>query len=120
MNTDLVIAEGVEALQGAIAEDWARVSAYAEQQLRMLATQAAWITQSRTLGSLRTDDLQFGFFTEQLERMTLNFVRSLAALTLLTVERAWNAVVGVIWKHINIALGAAGLGPLAVPPAPGV
>lgn len=120
MNVQEVVGESISSLQGVLGDDWGKVSSFAEKQMKMLATQAAWIAESRTLGSLRNDDELFEFFTAQLERMTLNFVRSLAALTLLTVEEAWNAIVGVVWKHVNLALGAAGLGQLPVPEAPGV
>lgn len=120
MDVQDVVTESLSSLQQVVGEDWNRVSGFAEKQMKMLATQAAWIAESRVLGSLREDDELFAFFTAQLERMTLNFARALAGLTLLTVEKAWNLVAGMLWKQINFALGAAGLGPLPVPEAPGV
>ena len=118
MDVQDVVTESISSLQQVIGDDCNRVSGFAEKQMKMLATQTAWIAESRVLGSLRDDDELFEFFTAQLERMTLNFVRSLASLTLLTVEKAWNLVAGVLWKHVNLALGAAGLGTLPVPEAP--
>src|SRR5690554_1325690 len=118
MDVEQVVGETVASLREVVGSDWNAVAGFADKQAKLLATQAAWIAESRVLGALREDYELFEFFSKQLERMTLDFARSLSSLTLLTVEKAWNLVAGVLWKHVNLALGGAGLGPLPMPQAP--
>jgi len=108
----------LEALRGELGDGYAAIAAFSERQGKMLATQAALITESRAVGTLRDDDELFGFFVEQLAEMTRNFVRAVAQLTVLTIERAWNAVVSVVWGVLNGALSAAGFVALPIPSAP--
>lgn len=78
---------------------------FAEQQARSLAKQAAWIAEATVNGELVAEDRDW--FLDNLKTMSENFVRTIVALTLLTIEQAWNAVVGTIWGAINNALDAA-------------
>lgn len=108
----------VAALRGELKGGWKKVSSFATRQARGLSAQAALIARERTIGSLRHDDQLYEFFVGNLREMTENFARTLAALTLLTIERAWNAVAGLLWGAINGALEGAGLGVLALPKVP--
>ncbi len=110
----------VGAVKGIVDEDWPRIAGFARTQSRMLANHAAMISAARATGSLRHDDEGFAFFISQLEAMTRNFAQAVAAQTAVTLERAWNAVVGVIWGAINAALGGAGLAAVPRPAEPGV
>ncbi len=105
----------MNALKGAVGDGWSKIAGFAEKQSKMLANQAAMITQSRIDGSLKDDDDLFEFFVDQLKEMTENFARSVATLTLLTIEEAWNAVVHVIWGTINSALSSARMAGIPIP-----
>ncbi len=47
------------------------------------------------------------FFLDSIEDMVLNFAKTLRGLLMVTIEKVWNAVVGVIWKSIEAATGLA-------------
>lgn len=115
-----VIAQILGALEAEISEGWQLVSSFAEKQTRLLANHALMITQSRTTGLLKDNDELFDVLVQQLKELTENFARSLASLTIITLEKAWNAIVRVVWGAINGAVGAAGLAVLPLPRAPAV
>lgn len=108
----------VAAIKGAVVQGANTGSAFIRNQSRGLALQAAMITEARIGGKIDEDD--FKFFTAQLRTLTENFTRAVAALALITLQKAWNAIVGVLWGTINNALSGAGLGALALPKAPKV
>jgi hypothetical protein len=118
IDTSQLVTDILAALRGEITQGWGKIRAFAEKQSKALATQASFITRSRVKGSLKDDDALFRFFVDQLKEMAANFARSVAAMTIVTLEKAWNAIVGVVWGAINQALTGAGLGKLAVPRPP--
>jgi hypothetical protein len=119
LNISNTVDNIINALKGSLEESWSTVSVFAEDQAKKLANQAAMIAQARILGSLKDDDDLFDFFIDQLKEMTANFAKGIANLTLLTIEKAWNAIVGAVWGAINGTLSSAVLGPLPIPPASG-
>ena len=80
---------------------------FAEEQTRLLAKQAALIAQASISGDIDEDDRDF--FTESLKQSAENFARTLVALTILTIEKAWNALVTILWGAINKAIQSAGV-----------
>lgn len=115
IDVQTLVDDILAALRGAISEGWSSIAAFAEKQAKMLANQAAMITQSRLNGSLKDDDDLFDFFVDHLKELAANFARSVATMTLLTIEQAWNAVVNVIWGAINKALQTGRLAGLPLP-----
>lgn len=118
LDVEALLSDVIQAVQDIVEDDWSRISNFTESQGRMLANQAVMITTARTVGSLKNDDDGFEFFLRQLEKMTRNFTQSIAALTIVTIEKAWNVVVGVVWGAVNGALSAAGLSGVSIPAAP--
>lgn len=114
-DTGKVVDDIISALKGAVGKGWTAISGFAETQAKMMANQAAMIAQSRISGSLKDDDEMFEFFTDQLKDHATNFARSVATLTLLTIEQAWNAVVKVVWGAINGALSSVRLAGIPLP-----
>lgn len=102
-------------LEKELGDGFKTISTLATEQARQLAEYSTRIVQARTTGSLKDDDDRFRFFVKNLEEMTNNLARAVANLTILTLERAWNAIVEVIWGVINTALQGAGLTLLPVP-----
>jgi len=92
--------------------------AFADRQARGLAKQSAWIAEATLAGELDAEDR--AWFLEKLEEVAANFARSVAALTLLTIEQAWNAIVETLWGAINGAISGAIGGLLPVPGVPRV
>jgi hypothetical protein len=92
-------------LSALLAEDVTDHLSFARRQTLALAKQAAWIAEATALGELDQEDRDW--FLASLARSTENFVRAVVALTILTIEKAWNAVVGILWGAIRSAIGAA-------------
>jgi adenylate kinase len=94
------------ALRGAAGTGWTAISGFASKQAPQLVHQAEMIAQSRANGSLKDDDELFQFFVDQLADSVKEVAHYIAAMTVLTIEKAWNAMVGVIWGALQKALGA--------------
>lgn len=100
-----IVEDMLAALSGVLKEDIKNHVDFAERQSKALAMQAAWIAQETANRDLSDDDRDW--FLKDLARQSENFAHTLAALTVLTVEKAWNAIVDVLWTAINGAVSAA-------------
>ncbi len=89
---------------------------FADRQAKALAKQAAWIAESTVNGEL--DDEERDWFLSNLGELTANFARTVATLTILTIEKAWNTIVEEIWKAINSAVDASLNFTLPIPEMP--
>ena len=93
------------AVAGAVTQSLGRdiktFESFSERQLKSLAKQARLIAQGYANGELTDDDVQY--FLDNMEDMSKNFV------TLISIENAWNAAVGVLHTSIKESLGAAGI-----------
>ena len=118
LHVDKLASELVDTLRGKALDGWDRISSFVTKQSKAIATQAAWITESRISGVLKSDDELFDFFVSQLKDSIESMAHAVAVLTVLTIEETWNAVVGIVWGAINTALTGAGLGFLRIPPVP--
>ena len=78
---------------------------FADRQAKVLAKQAAWIAEGTVNGELVDEERDW--FLSNLGELSANFARTVASLTILTIEKAWNAIVGEIWKAINGAVNTA-------------
>lgn len=103
----------ISALKGAAGTGWTTISSFVTKQSALLADQAETIAQGRLTGSLKDDDELFHFFVDELADSAKELAHYVAAMTVLTIEKAWNAVVGVLWGELQKALGALPLPALA-------
>lgn len=103
-NIDQVGKDILDALNGLLEDDIGNYVEFAERQTKALAKQAAWIAEATLNGELSDDDRDW--FLKNLEKLAENFARTVIALTILTLEKAWNAIVGTLWKAINGAVEA--------------
>lgn len=106
----------IAALNQSLNGDITTFVAFAERQARNLAKQAAWIAEATLQGELNAEDRKW--FLDNLEQLSTNFAHTCAALTLLTIQKAWNAIVGALWGAMNEAISAATGVMLPVPAAP--
>ncbi len=97
-----------------LSDGWDKISAFQQNQASLIAKQAALIAQLKVMGNV-ADDETIEFLTEQLKDKVENFAKVIANLSALTLEKAWNAAVGVFWNAINKALTGAGLVALPIP-----
>ena len=84
-------------------KDVTTLRGFSERQLKAIAQQAEMVAKGIASGEI-TDETR-DFFLDSIEDMTLNYVKTLRGLMLVTVEKVWNAMVGVIWKAIEAATG---------------
>ncbi len=118
MNHQQILSDIVAALRGELSGSYSSIAGYVESQARLLAKQAEEIATSRISGSLAGDDELFEFFLEGLRVNAENMARSVVMLSALTIEKAWNAVAGVLWGAIRHALGGAGVPAALLPETP--
>lgn len=76
---------------------------FSERQLQAIAKQTEFVARGIASGEITSETKDF--FFDSLEDMALNFAKTLRGLVLVTVEKVWNALVGVIWKVISTATG---------------
>ena len=84
-------------------KDVTTLRGFSERQIKAIAQQAAFVEAGILNGGI-TDETR-EFFLDSLEDMVLNFVKTLRGLLMVTIEKVWNAIVGVIWKAIESATG---------------
>ena len=84
-------------------QDVTTLRGFSERQVKAIAQQAAFVESGILSGEI-TDETR-DFFLDSIEDMALNFVKTLRGLLMVTIEKVWNAIVGVIWKAIESATG---------------
>ncbi len=109
MNFENVLQSIIGALKIEIGEDLSSIQGFIDSQGKLLAKQAAWIATSRANGSLKEDDELYEFFIDTLESNAEGFVRAVAMHSIITIEKAWNAVANVLWGAIRTTLTSAGV-----------
>ncbi len=118
MDHEAILGDIVAALKGELGNGYSQISNFVDNQGRLLAKQAEDIAKSRLTGSLVQDDELFEFFLENLKTNAENMAKSIVMLTILTIEKAWNAVAGVLWGAIRSILGGAGVPGNLLPETP--
>ena len=113
---DTVGADIISELKKVLGGAFDKIKGSAEKEAQYFAAQAVWIAKARADGEFDDDQLKWAL--SKLQDQTESYCRVLCALTILTIEQAWNAVVGVIWKAIDGALKGTGLGGILIPAAP--
>ncbi|WP_217651500.1 hypothetical protein [Chitinimonas taiwanensis] len=101
MQIDLsqLIADMKAAASQALGNDVSVLRGFSERQLQAIAQQADFVASGILSGQISAETRDF--FLDSLEDMTLNFVRTLRGLLMVTIEKVWNAMVGVIWQAIS-------------------
>ena len=115
IDIDEFAAEVFERVKGELSEGWDDINNFRKSQLKKLSRQAVIVGKLRVEGELTGDTEMFEFFLEQLEDKVENLAIAVANLTVLTLQRAWNAIVGVFWGAINEIVSGAGLAGLPIP-----
>ena len=109
MPTEINVAELMEDIKSAATEvlnkDVTTLRGFSERQIKAMAQQTALLAKGVASGEVTEDTREF--FLDSLEDMALNFAKTLRGLLMVTIEKVWNAVVGVIWKSIEAVTGIA-------------
>ena len=98
-----LIEDITDAVSQVLNEDVATHKGFSERQVKAIAQQAAFVEAGILRGEI-TDETR-EFFLDSLADMVVNFAKTLWGLLMVTIEKVWNAIVGVIWKAIETATG---------------
>ncbi len=93
------------AATGAVSRDISTLGGFSQEQLEAIARQAATVAAGIVDGSIPPD--LHSYFLNSLQELTRSFVNVLDGLTVVTAEKAWNAMVGVLWGAISKVTGVA-------------
>ena len=115
---DDILNELVSTLKGELGAGYSAISGIIENQGKLLAKQAAHIARSRAGGSLKDDDDLYHFYLASLQDNTLATAKAVVMLSALTIEKAWNAIAGVLWGGIRTILSGAGVPGNLLPETP--
>lgn len=105
IDVDQLVVDIKSAATQIINKDIATVKGFSDRQVKAISQQAALVAGGIVTGQI-TDETR-EFFLEGIEKMTQNFLDTLQGLVWVTIEKLWNAVVGVVWGAINGAITAA-------------
>ena len=105
INVDELVADLKDAIKKIINTDVENVRGFSERQLSAIARQSSLVAKCIAEGEIREDEKDF--FLDSIEAMIKNFANTLRGLLLVTIEKVWNAMVAVVWKAIDAAIGSA-------------
>lgn len=103
IDIEQLITDMKGAVSQVINQDVTVLRGFSERQLKALAKQGELIAAGVVSGDI-DEDLR-DFFLDSLEDMALNFAKTLRGLLMVTIEKVWNAIIGVLWKAISSATG---------------
>ncbi len=107
MSTPIDTAQLIKDMKDAATEilnkDIITLRGFSERQIEAIAQQSELVTFGIENGQITEETREF--FLTSIEDMALRFVKTLHDLLMVTVEKVWNAIVGVIWKAIEAATG---------------
>lgn len=107
MNIDLeqLVSDIKDAASSVLKADVSTFRGFSERQLKAIAQQTELVATGIATDQITEETREF--FLDSLEDMALSFARTLRGLIMVTIEKVWNAVVGVIWKAISGVTGLA-------------
>lgn len=103
IDVSVLISDMKDAVTQVLDKDVTTLRGFSERQIKAIAQQAELVSIGIASGGI-TEETQ-DFFLDSIEDMALNFAKTLRGLLMVTIEKVWNAIVGVIWKAIEAAAG---------------
>jgi len=103
IDIDKLVVDMKDAATQILKNDVSTLRGFEERQLKAIAQQAAFVEAGILSGQITEETRDF--FLNGLEDAILNFVKTLRGLIMATIEKVWNAMVGVIWKALEASTG---------------
>lgn len=103
LDVNQLISNIKDAASSIISHDVTEIRGFSERQLSALALQAKLI--AKAIATKEIDEDLRDYFLDSLEDMALNFAKTLRGLLAVTIEKVWNAIIGVIWSAIEACTG---------------
>ncbi|MFZ6639020.1 hypothetical protein ACO0LL_04720 [Undibacterium sp. TC4M20W] len=101
LDIDQLVADMQAAASGVLQADVTTLRGFTQQQVKAIAQQAGLVSTGILTKQITPETQQF--FLDGLEDMALSFAKTLRGLLMVTIEKVWNAVVGVLWSAISKA-----------------
>lgn len=101
INLDKLLNDMKAAASGILQTDVTTLRGFSERQLKAIAQQAGLIAAGIATKQITSETEEF--FLNGLEDMALSFAKTLRGLLMVTIEKVWNALVGVLWNAISKA-----------------
>lgn len=101
IDLDQLVSDMKTAASGILNADVSTFRGFSERQLKAIAQQASLVATGIATKQITEETEQF--FLDSLEDMALSFSKTLRGLLMVTIEKVWNAVVGVLWNAISKA-----------------
>jgi len=98
IDVDQLVKDMKAAATSVLQTDVTTVRGFSERQLKAIAQQAKFVAKGIAAKEITEETREF--FLDGLEDMALSFAKTLRGLLMVTIEKVWNAVVGVIWNAI--------------------
>lgn len=103
IDIDKLVGDMKAAASEVLNKDVTTLRGFSDRQIKAIAQQSALVAEGIASGQITEETREF--FLDSLEDMALNFAKTLRGLLMVTIEKVWNAVVGVIWKAIESVTG---------------
>ena len=103
INTAQLVIDMKAAASAQLNADVSAFRGFSERQLEAIAQQTEFVAIG--IATKQISDATKDYFLDAIEDMSLNFVKTLRGLLLASVEKVWNAIVGVVWKALSQATG---------------
>ncbi|MBT0964203.1 hypothetical protein [Denitromonas iodatirespirans] len=101
IDLDQLVSDMKVAASGILNADVSTFRGFSERQLKAIAQQATLVATGIATKQITEETEQF--FLDSLEDMALSFAKTLRGLLMVTIEKIWSAVVGVLWNAISKA-----------------
>lgn len=107
MGTPIDISSLMEQMKTAASDvankDISVLKGFSDRQMKAIAQQAALVAAGIASGQITTETQEF--FLDSLKTMAQSFANTLQGLAKVTIEKVWNAMVGVLWGAVGTATG---------------
>jgi hypothetical protein len=103
IDTAQLIRDMKNAASDILNKDVTTLRGFSERQITAIAKQSELVALGIASGQITEETREF--FLDSIEDMALNFAKTLRGLLMVTIEKVWNAIVGVIWKALEAATG---------------
>lgn len=106
-NLDQLMKDISAAASTIVNKDISTITGFAKSQEIKLAKFAIWIGEAELAHEFDQVPGLREEFLQSLQDMIRDFVNTLRGLTMITIEKIWNAIVDVIWTALDKATGLA-------------
>ncbi len=103
IDTTQLINDMKDAATQILNKDVTTLRGFSERQIKAIAQQSELVATGIVSGQITEETREF--FLDSIEDMALNFAKTLRGLLMITIEKVWNAIVGVVWNAIEAATG---------------